>query len=131
VTPPFLGTDATVAKLEINGIPVTSATQPNPAPTQVMWPGPGTGRNAFTLTVPGVPTPYEVLPPRGTSPQSQWAFFRLIEQQARASQSPGGITFTFYAGQKEAPFTFATGANPSTNPLRLPALTEFKCPAQL
>jgi type VI protein secretion system component VasK len=41
------------------------------------------------------------------------------------------MTFNFYAGGREVPFMFATGANPSSNPLRLPALTEFKCPATL
>ena len=129
ITPPFLGaTDTAVAKLEINGVSVTSVTQPSPPVSQLTWPGPSIGaRNAVSLSVPGA-SPSEVLPPRGTGPQ--WAFFRLLEQ-ARASQGPGGMTFTFYPGGREIPFMFATGANPNSNPLRLPALTEFKCPAQL
>jgi type VI secretion system protein ImpL len=132
VTPPFLGAaDAAVAKLEINGVAVTSATQPNPPVSQVTWPGPGAGRNAFTLTVPGASLPYEVFPPRGTSPQSPWAFFRLLGEQARLSQGQGGTIATFNANGRDVPFIFATGTNPSANPLRLPALTEFKCPATL
>jgi type VI secretion system protein ImpL len=127
VTPPFLGADV-VAKLEINGIPVTSSNLPNPSALQVTWPGPGGGRNAVSVTAPGVSTPYEMLPDRNTPPA--WAFFRLLEK-GRPTQGPGAITFTFYPNRDPVPFVFATGANPSTNPLRLPALTEFKCPASL
>jgi type VI secretion system protein ImpL len=121
VTPPFLGADS-VAKLEINGVPVTSSSQPNPAPTSVPWPG-APGRTAVSLTVPGA-EPSNLLP---FPANSQWGLFRLIDKATKNSR-PNGISATWVVG-REVQFQLATGS--LYNPFQLPALTEFKCPATL
>jgi type VI secretion system protein ImpL len=122
VTPPFLGADS-VAKLEINGVPVTSGNLPNPAPVPVAWPG-APGRTAVSLTAPGIQLS-EQLP---TPANSQWALFRLIDKAAKYPR-PNGITASWSLAARDVQFQFATGS--LFNPFQLPALTEFKCPATL
>jgi type VI secretion system protein ImpL len=129
VTPPALPGTGLQAKLEINGIQVTSSNQPNPAPVAVQWPGAG-GRTAVSLAqdppVAGV-QPSELLPrPAG----SQWALFRLLDLASKSARpNVNAITATWILGARDVPFQLGTGT--ASNPLRLPALTEFKCPATL
>jgi type VI secretion system protein ImpL len=129
VTPPALPGTGLQAKLEINGIQVTSSNQPNPAPVAVQWPGAG-GRTAVSLAqdppVAGV-QPSELLPrPAG----SQWALFRLLDLASKSARpNLNAITATWILGARDVPFQLGTGT--ASNPLRLPALTEFKCPATL
>ncbi len=48
ITPPVLAEGGLTAKLEVNGLPVTSSNQPNPAPVAVQWPG-SAGKTAVSL----------------------------------------------------------------------------------
>jgi type VI secretion system protein ImpL len=126
VTPPVLPDIGLTAKLEISGIVATSSNQPNPAPVTVQWPGAG-GRTAVSLTqdptVLGAAAPSEI-----SGGGDQWRFFRLLD---RASKSPraNGITARWIVGGREVQFQIGTGT--VFNPLQLPALAEFKCPASL
>jgi type VI secretion system protein ImpL len=122
VTPPFLGADS-VAKLEINGVPVTSSSQPNPPPALVPWPG-APGRTAVSLSAPGA-QPSEQLP---SPANSQWALFRLLDKASKSAR-PNGISASWNLAARDVQFQFATGS--LYNPFQLPALTEFKCPATL
>lgn len=127
VTPPALMGTGLAAKLEINGIAVNSSSQPNPAPVQVQWPG-GGGRTAVSLgkdPPDASAQPSELLP---NPAASQWALLRLLDKAAK-SPRPNGINATFLVGGRDVPFQFATGG--VFNPLALPALTQFKCPATL
>ena len=120
VTPPAFPGTALVAKLEINGIAVTSSDQPNPM--QVQWPG-GGGRTAVSLTQPGTPTS---LLDGGSG---QWALFRLLDKASKTSPRPNALIASWSALNQDVSFQLGTGT--SYNPLHLPALTEFKCPATL
>jgi type VI secretion system protein ImpL len=125
ITPPIMG-GGSVAKLEIGGFPVTSSDQPNPATVQVQWPG-GGGRTAVSLAAPGV----NVSELSARPPNSQWALFRLLDQASKSSPraNTNTVTANWYGVRPDVTFTFAV--NTQYNPLQLPALTEFKCPAQL
>jgi type VI secretion system protein ImpL len=127
VTPPVLPAIGLTAKLEINGFAATSSNQPNPAPVAVQWPGAG-GKTAVSLAEDqpfggGGGQPSEISGGTG-----QWAFFRLLD---KASKSPraNGISASWILGGREVPFQI--GAGTVFNPLQLPALSEFKCPASL
>jgi type VI secretion system protein ImpL len=125
ITPPVLPDMGLTAKLEINGLPVSSSNQPNPAPVAVQWPG-AAGRTAISLT-PDPPVP-------GTQPSEisggtgQWAFFRLLDKASKTAR-PNSITASWIVGGREIPFQIGTGT--VFNPLQLPALAEFKCPTSL
>lgn len=126
VTPPVLPTGQ-IAKLEIGGVPAASSSQPNPAPVAVNWPGAG-GRTAVSLAqdppLPGV-QPSELV-----AAQSQWALFRLLDRSHKVPDPrANGFTASWVVGGREVPFQIGTGT--IYNPLQLPALTEFKCPASL
>lgn len=126
VTPPVLPDIGLTAKLEISGIVASSSNQPNPAPVTVQWPGAG-GRTAVSLhqdpTILGAALPSEISGGGG-----QWMLFRLLD---KASKSPraNGITARWIVGGREVQFQLGTGT--VFNPLQLPALAEFKCPASL
>jgi type VI secretion system protein ImpL len=113
------------AKLEINGLPVTSSNQPNPAPVAVQWPGSG-GKTAVSLAqdppVPGT-APSEISGGAG-----QWALFRLLDKASKTPRA-NSITANWIVGGREVPFQIGTGT--VFNPLQLPALAEFKCPPSL
>jgi type VI secretion system protein ImpL len=125
VTPPALPGTGLMAKLEINGIAVTSSNQPNPAPVAVPWPGAG-GRTAVSLAqdppVPGAQ------PSEQNGGTGQWALFRLLDR-ATKSPRPNAITASWIVGGRDVPFQIGTGT--VFNPLQLPALAEFKCPTTL
>jgi type VI secretion system protein ImpL len=126
VTPPVLPAMGLTAKLEINGFAAASADQPNPAPVAVQWPGAG-GRTAVSLVEQqsfGQPSqPSEISGGTG-----QWAFFRLLDKASKAART-NGITASWIVGGREVPFQIGTGT--VFNPLQLPALSEFRCPASL
>lgn len=125
ITPPVLPDMGLTAKLEINGFPVTSSNQPNPAPVAVQWPGSG-GKTAVSLAqdppVPGTP-PSEISGGTG-----QWALFRLLDKASKTPRT-NSITANWIVGGREVPFQIGTGT--VFNPLQLPALAEFKCPPSL
>ena len=125
ITPPVLPDIGLTAKLEINGLPVSSSNQPNPAPVAVQWPG-AAGKTAISLVqdppVPGT-QPSEISGGTG-----QWAFFRLLDKASKTPR-PNSITASWIVGGREVPFQIGTGT--VFNPLQLPALAEFKCPSSL
>jgi type VI secretion system protein ImpL len=126
ITPPVLPEMGLTAKLEINGIIISSSNQPNPPPVAVQWPGAG-GRTSVSLAQDasfGAAGP----PSEISGGTGQWVFFRLLD---RASKSPraNGITASWIVGGREVQFQIGTGT--VFNPLQLPALAEFKCPASL
>jgi type VI secretion system protein ImpL len=125
ITPPVLPDMGLTAKLEINGLPIASSNQPNPAPVAVQWPGAG-GRTAVSLVqdppTPGAP-PSEISGGTG-----QWALFRLLDKAAKTPRN-NSITASWIVGGREVPFQIGTGT--VFNPLQLPALAEFKCPPSL
>jgi type VI secretion system protein ImpL len=126
VTPPMLPDIGLSAKLEISGLVVTSsANQTNPAPIQVQWPG-NSGRTAISLIQD--PQPPGTQPSEISGGPGPWALFRLLD---KASKTPRtyGITASWIVGGREVPFQLSTGT--VFNPLQLPALAEFKCPASL
>jgi len=128
VTPPMFAGTGLTAKLEINGIAVSSSNQPNPAPQQVQWPAAG-GRTVVSLAqdppVAGS-QPYELPSP---IPNSQWALFRLLDRASKSARPPNGISASWSLGGRDVTYQFGTGT--SFNPLLLPALAEFKCPTNL
>jgi type VI secretion system protein ImpL len=123
VTPPAFPGTGLVAKLEINGIAVTSSDQPNPAAMQVQWPG-GGGKSKVSLTQ-GSTLLGELEPSLG----GQWALFRLLDRASKAHRPPNGISASWSLNLHDVSFQFAVGT--SSNPLLLPALAEFRCPAKL
>jgi type VI secretion system protein ImpL len=125
ITPPVLADTGLTAKLEINGLPIASSNQPNPAPVAVPWPGSG-GRTALSLVqdppIPGS-QPSEISGGTG-----QWALFRLLDKASKTPRN-NSITASWIVGGREVPFQIGTGT--VFNPLQLPALAEFKCPPSL
>jgi type VI secretion system protein ImpL len=125
ITPPVLPDTGLTAKLEINGLPIASSNQPNPAPVAIQWPGAG-GKTAVSLvqdqSVPGA-QPSEISGGTG-----QWALFRLLDKASKTPRN-NSITASWIVGGREVPFQIGTGT--VFNPLQLPALAEFKCPPSL
>jgi type VI secretion system protein ImpL len=76
-----------------------------------------------SLTLPGTPT-------SGLDGGSgQWALFRLLDKASKTSPRPNALIASWTALNQDVSFQFGTGT--TYNPLHLPALTEFKCPATL
>jgi type VI secretion system protein ImpL len=127
ITPPVLPDMGLTAKLEINGLPITSSNQPNPAPVAIQWPGAG-GKTAVSLAqdsqIPGSAAP----PSEISGGTGQWALFRLLDKASKTPKN-NSITASWIVGGREVPFQIGTGT--VFNPLQLPALAEFKCPPSL
>ncbi len=125
ITPPVLPDMGLTAKLEINGMPISSSSQPNPPPVAIQWPGAG-GKTAVSLVqdtqLPGT-QPSEISGGTG-----QWALFRLLDKASKTPRA-NSITASWIVGGREVPFQIGTGT--VFNPLQLPALAEFKCPPSL
>ena len=124
ITPPQLPTAGLVAKFEIAGVAATSSSQSSPSPASVQWPGAG-GRTAVSLAA---DPPMPGAQPSEIVKAGQWALFRLLDS-ASVSPRPNGLTASFIIGGRDVQFQIGTGT--VYNPLLLPALREFKCPAAL
>jgi len=125
ITPPVLAEGGLTAKLEVNGLPVSSSNQPNPAPVAVQWPG-AAGKTAVSL-VQDPPLP-GAQPSEISGGTGQWALFRLLDKASKTPRA-NSITASWIVGGREVPFQLGTGT--VFNPLQLPALAEFKCPPSL
>ncbi len=113
------------AKLEINGVAATSSNQQSPAPTAITWPGAG-GKTAVSLAQePAVPG---TLPSEIAGGTGQWALFRLLDKASKSAR-PNGVSASWIVGGREVAFQIGTGT--VSNPLQLPAMSEFKCPTTL
>jgi type VI secretion system protein ImpL len=125
ITPPLLPVMGLTAKLEINGVAATSSNQQSPAPVAVTWPGAG-GKTAVSLAqepvVPGT------LPSEIAGGAGQWALFRLLDKASKSAR-PNGVSASWIVGGREVAFQIGTGT--VSNPLQLPAMSEFKCPTTL
>jgi type VI secretion system protein ImpL len=139
VIPPVMTGQGVSAKIEINGTPVASPTQPNATPqsaiASVPWPGGGVNRSAVTVTPDAQPPLPGVLPARVPPAQpsvlertGQWSFFRMLDATS-VSPRPNGVAAAWLVGGFNLNYQFSTGA--IYNPLLLPALREFKCPQSL
>ena len=140
VTPTALSADAANAKLEINGITVTSQQGVN-TPTPVMWPGGGVGKTAITLTLGGSSGNSGGMfgggffssgaqQPQGEvklfEKEGTWSFFRLLDSGSVLKQGDN-VGFTLNAGGRQVGYSFGVGS--LKNPLILPALREIRCPS--
>jgi type VI secretion system protein ImpL len=125
ITPPVLPDMGLTAKLEVNGLAVSSSNQPNPAPVAVQWPG-AAGKTAISLVQD--PLPPGAQPSEISGGNSQWALFRLLDKASKTARA-NSITASWIVGGREVPFQIGTGT--VFNPLQLPALAEFKCPTSL
>jgi type VI secretion system protein ImpL len=124
ITPTQLPTAGLVAKFEIAGVTATSSNQSSPPPASVQWPGAG-GRTAVSLAA---DPPISGAQPSEIVKSGQWALFRLLDS-ASVSPRSNGLIASFIIGGRDVQFQIGTGT--VYNPLLLPALREFKCPAAL
>lgn len=140
VTPTALSSDASAGKLEINGFTVASQ-QGVATPVPVMWPGGGVGKTAITLTLGGAAAGGGGIFgggffSSGSTPAASeaklferdgiWSFFRLLDTGSVLRQGDN-IVLTLAAGGRQVGYQFGVGS--LKNPLVLPALREFRCPA--
>lgn len=140
VVPTALSSDASGAKLEINGFTVASQQGIN-TPTPVMWPGAGVPKTAITLSIGAAnaggggifgggffsnsPTPAAPSEAKLFERDGVWSFFRLLDAGSVLRQGDN-IVFTLGAGGRQVGYQF--GVASLKNPLVLPALREFRCP---
>ena len=109
-------------KMDLNGTPIISPAGAS-APVVAQWPGAGTNRAAVIVTSDQPGAQPSMLERRGP-----WALFRLVEAGAPATQ--GDETVVIYVvGGRELQYRLRSGA--TLNPFALPALREFRCPADL
>jgi type VI secretion system protein ImpL len=129
VTPLTLSGDAASAKFEINGTPVVSQQGVN-APTNVNWPGGGVGRSAITLgggtTGGGFFGSSFFTQPSVVQKEGVWSFFKMLDSGSVLKQGDA-VVASFAVGGREVSYQFNVGS--LLNPLILPALREFRCPA--
>ncbi|TBW36593.1 type VI secretion system membrane subunit TssM [Siculibacillus lacustris] len=138
VQPMTVTPTGTTVKLDINGtqiaspqvppVPVfgTAPVGPPPVvpPTPVQWPGPiGLGRVTMTAISDGTGTSFPLLEKGGS-----WALFRVLDG-ARVSKKGAGVQVGISASGRE--FVYDMNVNSLVNPLTMPALREFNCPATL
>lgn len=142
VVPTSLSSDASGAKLEINGFTVASQQGVN-TPTPVMWPGGGLAKTSITLTIGGgaannnaggifgggffsnSPTPAAPTEVKMFDRSGVWSFFRLLDAGSVLRQGDN-VVFTLAAGGRQVGYQFGVGS--LKNPLVLPALREIRCP---
>lgn len=119
VRPNTISGNAELALMEVNGTVIQSQQVGN-APVSMTWPGTGAGSASITI--------FPELPGRTSTvtEAGQWAFMRLIEKGG-ASRSGDGIAVRFVIGGREV--SYKIEVNSLRNPLILPALNDFKCPA--
>ena len=126
VIPPLINTPGTVAKMEINGVPIESkAGSPN-APVSVQWPGAAAiGRTAITVTNEAA-MGMQAAPPSVLERTGAWSLFRMLDA---AGARPRGdrIVAQFVVGGRDLQYQFGTST--VQNPFNLPALREFRCPS--
>lgn len=108
--------------------PAPTAPAAPPAPVMVQWPGPiGASRVALVATPVVSPTStYMLYEKTGT-----WALFRAIDQNKVIRQA-NDMVLAMRAGRDEArEFRYQINVASAVNPMTLPALRDFQCPASL
>ncbi len=127
VTPPVLIGTGLKAKLEINGFGVDSPTQQSvtpPNPVRVEWAA-SPARSAITITPDAGGSPVVI---EGKPAGSAWSFFRLLDLGSPSQRGNGVVAR--YSGYAQ-PLEYQFAPQTLLNPLLLPDLREFKCPATL
>src|SRR6266404_405299 len=129
VTPPMLAGTGFIAKLWINGAPITSSNQPGtPAPQPSQWTGAAGGKTLASLER-DPPNPREA-PSEVNGGTSSWALFRLLDKTGTKSLTPNGVTATWsLLGQPAVTFQITTQS--LVNPFDPKLFTDFRCPATL
>lgn len=138
VQPLTVNAAGTTVRTDINGTQIVSAqasaapifggTPPPapaaPPPAAVQWPGPiGLGRFTITATSDSTGTVIPMYEKMGA-----WALFRALDG-SRVSRRGEQLRVTVTA--RGAAFDYQMNASSLSNPLALPALREFNCPATL
>jgi type VI secretion system protein ImpL len=110
--------------LDVDGQPFRYAHGPA-VPQRIQWPGPkGTGQIRVEVSPPG---------PSGTSGftvEGPWALMRLFDR-ARVEPTPQPERFRATLTVDGRPITLEVTASSVQNPLQLPELRRFACPARL
>ncbi len=89
----------------------------------VKWPGDNADNRAVVSVTYGPSARTERIAAEGP-----WSLFRLV-REGRAVASDGKLVVDFNVGGKQLSFSFVSNAG--INPLTLPALGQFRCPAEL
>ena len=130
ITPQTLGGDASTGRFEINGTQVNSQQGVN-APSPVQWPG-GIPRSSITIgggsSGGGFFGGGFFSQPATVQRDGVWSFFRLLDSGTVLKQGDALIA-SFNVGGREVSYQINVGS--IMNPLQLPALREFRCPAGL
>ncbi len=122
VSPADLDNGIAQVTLDADGQALTYAHGPV-QPMRVQWPGPA-ARNQVRLTF----TPVSGAPATVTK-EGSWALFRLLDAGKATSKAADRVVYAFNGPGGTASFLFVAGS--VVNPLTLPALHEFRCPATL
>lgn len=132
IEPVTLSGSARLVELEVNGNVVVSR-KGFEVPTSFQWPG-SLGRQRAAITITPVVTGFFG---RQTNDQGRsvtlertgaWAFFRLLDA-GRVVKRGDSVTARFVVGGREV--SYRISADSFLNPLVLPALRNFSCPAGL
>ena len=121
ITPFSLHRDADVATLDAEG-QVIQSYQTGNSPSQLLWPGAGSGRVRLSLS--------PELPGRDSAIRFEgpWALKRLLDQATFKSEGDR-LEMRFLIGGRDVAYTVATDRG--GQPLGGPALSAFKCPQNL
>ncbi|WP_395665420.1 type VI secretion system membrane subunit TssM [Methylocella sp.] len=109
-------------KMDLNGTPIVSPAGAS-APVVAQWPGAGANRAAVIVT-PDTPGAQ----PSSLERRGPWALFRLIEAGAPVARGDE-LTLSYIVGGRELQYRIRAGT--TLNPFTLPALRDFRCPADL
>jgi type VI secretion system protein ImpL len=115
-------TGAESVVLKINATTIESQPTGN-TPTTVEWPGPDPDNHSAVAFKASTFSDVSLIERRGP-----WAFYHLLDAATKQSRGDGFVA-TFTQKDKSASYEFA--ANSINNPLLLPALRDFRCPAGL
>ena len=120
IAPHTVSRDADMALLEVNQVVLQTSLAGN-APISLAWPGNG-GSGTANISL------YPELPGRESriGKEGPWALMRLIDAGS-VSKNGEELIARFVIGGREVSYQFRIGS--SFNPLFLPALKSFKCPA--
>ena len=120
IAPNTISRDADMALLEVNQVVLQTSLAGN-APASFTWPGNG-GSGTANISL------YPELPGRESriGKEGPWALMRLIDS-GTVSRKGEELIARFVVGGREVSYKIRVGS--SYNPLFLPALGDFKCPA--
>jgi type VI secretion system protein ImpL len=119
--------DPTIGQLtiDVDGQVLTYG-QGQQVPSTVQWPGPkGTSQVRIQVTAAG-----ETAPGAGPVYEGPWALFRMLDRaQLKPTAQPEKMLATFNIDGRRAQFEIISTS--VQNPVRLPELEQFRCPARL